>query len=144
MTPVPGKEYEYKAREAFPLDMEASIVAPAYSDGTGNPYLQGNELKFGMDNGKIVLNATKNIGFENTGYGEDGKYEITFNTLTFEGSPFPKFGVRFDTQNKFLESMGRAMFSTSKPNLRRMISSKSAVLKKNMLIIGRTPLGLTS
>lgn len=53
MTPVPGKEYEYKAREAFPLDMEASIVAPAYSDGTGNPYLQGNELKFGMDNGKL-------------------------------------------------------------------------------------------
>lgn len=106
MTPVPGKEYEYKAREAFPLDMEASIVAPAYSDGTSNPYLQGNELKFGMDNGKITLNATKNIGFENTGYGEDGKYEITFNTLTFEGSPFPKFGVRFDTQNKFLEFDG--------------------------------------
>ena len=106
MTPVPDKEYEYKAREAFPLDMEASIVAPAYSDGTGNPYLQGNELKFGMDNGKIALNSTKGIGFETTGYGEDGKYEITFNTLTFEGSPFPKFGVRFDTQNKFLEFDG--------------------------------------
>ena len=59
-----------------------------------------------MDNGKIALNSTKGIGFETTGYGEDGKYEITFNTLTFEGSPFPKFGVRFDTQNKFLEFDG--------------------------------------
>ena len=86
--------------------MEASIIAPAYSDGTDNPYLQGNDLLFGMDNGKIALNATKDIGFETTGYDEDGKYEITFNTLTFEGAPFPKFGIRFDTQNKFMEFDG--------------------------------------
>lgn len=106
MTPVPGKEYEYVAREAFPADMEASIIAPPFSDGTSNPYLQGNELKFGMDNGRITLNAAKGIGFETTGYDEDGKYEITFNTQTFEGGPFPKFGVRFDTQNKFTEFEG--------------------------------------
>lgn len=111
MTPVPGKEYEYKAREAFPADMEASIIAPAYSDGTDNPYLQGNDLLFGMDNGKIALNATKDIGFETTGYDEDGKYEITFNTLTFEGAPFPKFGIRFDTQNKFMEFDGSGNFA---------------------------------
>lgn len=106
MTPVPGKEHEYRAHEAFPADLEAYIMAPAYSDGTGNPYLQGNDLKFGMDNGKIALNSTKNIGFETTGYDAEGKYEITFNTMTFEGGPFPKFGVRFDTQNKFMEFDG--------------------------------------
>ena len=71
-----------------------------------SPYLQGNDLFFGMDNGKIALNAPKGIGFETTGYDEDGKYEITFNTLTFEGAPFPKFGIRFDTQNKFMEFDG--------------------------------------
>lgn len=106
MYPVSGKLYEYSARESFPLDMEASIVAPAYSDGSDNSYLSGNALKFGMDNGRIVLNASKGIGFETTGYEADGKYEITFNTQTFEGGPFPKFGLRFDTQNKFMEFDG--------------------------------------
>lgn len=106
MSPVPGKEYEYSVRSNFSLDMEASIVAPAYSDGSDNPYLKGNELRFGMDNGRIAINSTNNIGFETTGYDEDGKYEITFNTLTFEGGPFPKFGLRFDSQNKFMEFEG--------------------------------------
>lgn len=105
MLPVPGKEYEYAAREAFPTEMLATIVAPAYSDGS-NPYLKGNDLKFGMDNGRIALNAASAISFETTGYGDDGKYDITFNTRTFECGPFPKFGVRFDTQNKFLEFDG--------------------------------------
>lgn len=106
MMPVKGKEYEYSARAKFPAEMEASIVLPAYSDGSNNPYLTGNEIRFGMDNGRISMNAPKNISFETTGYGDDGMYDITFNTLTFEGTPFPKFGLRFDTQNKFVEFEG--------------------------------------
>ena len=106
MTPVSGKEYEYSVRSNFPLDMEAYIVAPAYIDNVNSPYLKGNELTFGMDNGRIVLNSTKKIGFETTSYDKDGQYEISFNTLTFEGTPFPKFGLRFDTQNKFMEFNG--------------------------------------
>lgn len=107
MTPVEGKPYEYCARASFPLDMNASIIAPAFDDGTSSPYLEGNELRFGMDESRISINAPKNIGFETTGYGTDGKYDITFNTLTFEGAPFPKFGLRFDTtQGKFLEFEG--------------------------------------
>ena len=57
-----------------------------------------------------LIRTRENEKMEQTAKGlwtfEDGKYEITFNTLTFEGSPFPKFGVRFDTQNKFLEFDG--------------------------------------
>ena len=45
----------------FPAEMEASIVLPAYSDGSNNPYLTGNEIRFGMDNGRISMNAPKNI-----------------------------------------------------------------------------------
>ena len=59
MMPVKGKEYEYSARAKFPAEMEASIVLPAYSDGSNNPYLTGNEIRFGMDNGRISMNAPK-------------------------------------------------------------------------------------
>ena len=106
MTPVAGQDYQYSVRGDFPLNMNAIIVAPAYEDGTDNQYLKGNELTFGMSDGRIALGATDYIGFETTNYEADGKYEITFNTLSFECGPFPKFGLRFDTQNLFYEFEG--------------------------------------
>lgn len=130
MTPTPGKEHEYSVRSNFPLEMDASIIIPAYSDGSDNPYLEGNELRFGMDNGRILLNATENIGFENTSYDEDGKYAITFNTLTFEGTPFPKFGVRFDSQNKFEEFEGSGNVFTVEADFKKDDIIKISGMKK--------------
>lgn len=106
MTPVAGKEYEYSVLAKFPAEMIASIEIPAYSDNGNNPYLKGNPLKFGMDNGRIAMNAAESIYFEPTTFDSEGRYEITFNTKSFEGSPFPKFGVRFDKQGKFEEFAG--------------------------------------
>ena len=70
--------YNYSATEEFPAEVDATIVTPAYGDN-------GNELTFGWNGSEIELDGSKSIPFTSTGGGE---YEITFNSLTFEASPF--------------------------------------------------------
>ncbi len=68
----------YSVTSDFDATVEATIEAPAYDDDT-------DALTFGWSNSEITLGATGYIPFSN---GLAGNYTITFNTLTFEGTPF--------------------------------------------------------
>lgn len=72
--------YNYTAHGDFPAKINGVIVTPKY--GTN-----GNELTFGWNGSEIELNGSQNIPFSSTATGE---YDITFNTLNFEASPFAK------------------------------------------------------
>lgn len=72
--------HTYTATEAFPAKVSAYIVAPKYGDN-------GNELSFGWNGSEVELGAAQVIPFSSTTI---GRYDITFNTLTFEASPFTK------------------------------------------------------
>jgi len=76
MTPVEGENYEYAYTGAIPKDFKPFIITPAI-DG------KGTELTFGWNGSEIVLNGPKGIPFDIIGNGT-----VTFNTKTFEGSPF--------------------------------------------------------
>lgn len=97
MYPSASDPYTFVAHEAFPALWNAKISAPAFSDGTGNEYLKGNPLNFGLENGKIAINGSEGIKIDNesVGYDKDGKYDVTFDTRTFACSPLYKFGVEF-------------------------------------------------
>lgn len=90
MMPVSGKPYTYAVTDHFKIEQNAYIVAPKYGEN-------GNEIPFGNQDGKIVNGVKTNIEF--TADTENG-YEITFNTLTFEGTPFIKFALNDVEFNK--------------------------------------------
>ena len=81
-----GEEYtmektatnEYSMTQRFPAEMRGVIVAPAYGEN-------GNEIIFGYENSEIKPGAEGMIPFSNS---VPGRYTITFNTFSFEGSPF--------------------------------------------------------
>ncbi len=70
--------YQYEAKKSFPVKVSGYIKAPA----AGNA---GNEITFGWADNAITQGVTANIPFSNSSAGE---YAITFNTLTYEASPF--------------------------------------------------------
>jgi len=78
-------EDTYAVKAKFPQKLPAKIIAPA----TGT---YGNEITFGYASGAVAINGANDIPFSNS---KAGKYEVTFNTRTFEGSPFVvmKLGV---------------------------------------------------
>lgn len=76
MTKVEGTDYVYSYTGTLPADFEPFIVTPAV-DG------KGTELKFGWNGTAIALNGASPIPFDILGSGT-----ITFNTMTFEGTPF--------------------------------------------------------
>ena len=76
LTPVEGEEYEYSYTGSLPEDFQAYIITPAI-DG------KGTEITFGWNGREIVPGGTAPIPFDAVGKGT-----ITFNTKTFEGSPF--------------------------------------------------------
>ena len=76
LVPVEGKEHEYVYEGAVPDDFQPYIITPAI-DG------KGTEIKFGWDGSKIAINGGKGIPFDIVGKGK-----VTFNTKTFEGTPF--------------------------------------------------------
>ena len=82
-----GKEYnmprtgenQYAVTAEFPQKLNAYIKAPAYG-------ANGNEITFGYStDGSITEGTTSNIPFSGL---QAGTYEVTFNTLTYVGSPF--------------------------------------------------------
>lgn len=82
-----GKEYnmprtgenQYAVTAEFPQKLNAYIKAPAYG-------ANGNEITFGYStDGAITEGTTSNIPFSGL---QAGTYEVTFNTLTYVGSPF--------------------------------------------------------
>jgi len=72
--------YQYKVTADFPQKVKAYIKTP--KAGT-----QGNEITFGWASGDITQGTTNAITFSNS---NAGNYDITFNTLTYAGSPFIK------------------------------------------------------
>lgn len=90
MTPVSGKPYAYAVTGKFKTEQNAYIIAPKFGEN-------GNEMPFGNLDGKIMNGIKTNIEFTAD---TDGEYEITFNTLTFEGTPFIKFALNDNEFNK--------------------------------------------
>lgn len=79
--------HEYAATEAFPSnDLPAYIKTPVVT-----PW--GNEITFGWNNGSITQGVTDDIPFASS---EGGKFSVTFNTLTYEATPF--FEILFNGQ----------------------------------------------
>lgn len=72
------EQYVYSMTDRFPAEMKGKIVAPAYGDN-------GNEITFGYESSQIKAGAEGSIPFSN---GTAGKYKISFNSFSFEGSPF--------------------------------------------------------
>jgi hypothetical protein len=70
--------YAYAATEMFPsTDLPAYIKTPAIGDG--------NEITFGWEGGGVVQGSTTAIPFVSS---VAGRFSVTFNTLTYEASPF--------------------------------------------------------
>ena len=70
--------YTYVATADFPAKVNGYIKAPAVGD-------EGNELTFGWEENAIKEGSTNNIPFSNA---FSGNYSISFNSLTYEASPF--------------------------------------------------------
>lgn len=72
------EDYVYAMTQRFPAEMRGVIVAPAIGDN-------GNEITFGYEGSEIKPYAEGMIPFSNSA---PGRYTISFNTFSFEGSPF--------------------------------------------------------
>ncbi|WP_321333890.1 DUF5125 domain-containing protein [uncultured Bacteroides sp.] len=83
MYPVPDQPYTYAVTDVFPSELFATIEAPKYGEN-------GNAIVFGSADGKIANGVTDKINFSAD---LDGSYQVTFNTLTYEGTPFIKFAM---------------------------------------------------
>jgi len=71
-------QYCYSFTERLPQELKGYIVAPKMDDN-------GNEIRFGWGNNTIKAGAADPIPFSNS---TAGKYTVSFNTYSFEGSPF--------------------------------------------------------
>ncbi len=83
MLPTAEDPYLYSVTDNFPSELYATIVAPAYGD-------RGNEIVFGYSDGAITNGTNGQINFSSD---VDGRYTVTFNTKTYQGTPFIKFAV---------------------------------------------------
>lgn len=73
--------YQYSATAKFPQQMKGYIKTPKAGEN-------GNELIFGWGNKGIEAGIKNAISFSSPG---TGKYTISFNSYTYEASPFVKF-----------------------------------------------------
>ena len=74
----PSEKYVYSMTQRFPAEIKGVIVAPKMSDN-------GNEITFGYEGSEIKPGAEGLIPFSNSA---PGRYTVSFNTFSFEGSPF--------------------------------------------------------
>ena len=72
------EKYVYSVTELFPVNVNAIIEAPAIAEGE-------DPVSFGWNGTEIDAESDGMIPFSN---GVAGEYEVTFNTFSFEGSPF--------------------------------------------------------
>lgn len=84
--------YEYSMTQRFPAEIKGKIVAPAMGEF-------GNEITFGYENSEIKPGADGLIPFSNSA---PGRYTVSFNTFSFEGSPF----VVLSLNDQKMESTG--------------------------------------
>lgn len=73
-----SEDYVYSMTQRFPAELKGKIVAPAMGEF-------GNEITFGYENSEIKPGADGLIPFSNSA---PGRYTVSFNTFSFEGSPF--------------------------------------------------------
>jgi hypothetical protein len=90
MTPLSGSPYTYAVTGNFSSEQKAYIVIPKYGNN-------GNDITFGSSDGSIVEGTNNDIDFTAD---TDGAYQITFNTLSFAGTPFVKFALN---DNEFIK-----------------------------------------
>lgn len=83
MTPSASDPYLYSVTDVFPSELFATIEVPAYGEN-------GNPMVFGYSDGSIANGVSDLINFSAD---TDGRYTVTFNTKTYEGTPFIKFAV---------------------------------------------------
>lgn len=83
MQPTIGDPYKYTVTDVFPSELYATIEAPKYGEN-------GNAMVFGSSDGKITNGSNDQINFTAD---IDGEYTVTFNTKTYEGTPFIKFAL---------------------------------------------------
>ncbi len=83
MLPSADVPYEYSVTNTFPSELYATIEAPKYGEN-------GNTIIFGSADGKITNGSAEVINFTSD---TEGVYTVSFNTLTYEGSPFIKFAL---------------------------------------------------
>ena len=76
-------KYVYSVTQRFPAEIRGVIVAPALGEN-------GNEIVFGYENSEIKPYADGLIPFSNS---VPARYAISFNTFSFEGSPFVKLSI---------------------------------------------------
>ena len=74
------ERYVYSFTERLPQELKGFIKTPKLGEN-------GNELTFGYVSNAITVGAEAPIPFSNA---NPGKYTVSFNTYTFEGSPFTK------------------------------------------------------
>ncbi|PRY54294.1 uncharacterized protein DUF5016 [Arcticibacter pallidicorallinus] len=70
--------HEYAATRVFPFSVKGYIKAPKV--GTS-----GNEMTFGWEDNAVAIGSTTEIPFSNS---SSGTYSITFNTFSYQASPF--------------------------------------------------------
>lgn len=74
------QQYVYSFTQRLPQELKGFIKAPKYGEN-------GKEITFGYESSAIKPGAEAPIPFSNSA---PGKYTVSFNTFTFEGSPFTK------------------------------------------------------
>ncbi|MDE6487246.1 MAG: DUF5121 domain-containing protein [Muribaculaceae bacterium] len=72
------ERYRYSFTERLPQELKGYIYASKMDDN-------GNEIRFGYGNSVVAAGAADPIPFSNS---TAGKYTVSFNTYTFEASPF--------------------------------------------------------
>ena len=75
--------YQYAVTDEFSQKVKGYIRAPKVG-------ANGNEILFGWSDGAITQDTDSKITFSSS---QSGEYTISFNTLTYEGSPFVKLKV---------------------------------------------------
>jgi len=100
---VEGKTYkmlrksanQYEVSDKFATKVNGYIEAPAFG-------ANGNTVQFGWDGEAITQGVTANIPFTNI---IEGVYPISFNTMTYQGSPFVAYKLNGEDMTMVAEDV---------------------------------------
>lgn len=88
------EKYKYSLTQRFPSKVRGKIIAKPVDDNA-------QDIVFGYENSEVKVDGPDYIPFSN---GAPGRYTISFNTLTFEGSPFVTLSFNGQTFNAIDET----------------------------------------
>lgn len=101
------EKYVYSMTDRFPAEMRGVIVAPAYGE-------HGQEIVFGYENSQIKPGVEGSIPFSNSA---PGRYTISFNTFSFQGSPFVVLSLNGQQLEAIDETTSKIDLNLSKGDL---------------------------